>query len=103
MSKEEIIEAMITQVMEDFDFEKVHNVMNLLDWRWSNSDGGSDVPSFYKIIKTAEKLLRGVAKYYGDEEFHCFSTGGFMASLDNGILALQFILTEITSDDMNPY
>ena len=103
MSKEEIIETMITQVMESFDFEKVHDVMNLLDWRWSNGDGGLAVPSLYKIIKTADNLLRNVAKYYGDKEFHCFSTGGFTASLDNGILSLQFILTETTSDDMNPY
>ena len=98
MSKEELIEQMVTDVMEDFDFDKVHDVMVHLDWRWSIDNGERTVPSSYRLMKTADRLLRETAAHYGDKEFHAQGTGGFMASLDNGVLALQFILTETTAD-----
>ena len=98
MSKEELIEQMVTDVMEDFDFDKVHDVMVHLDWRWSIANGERTVPSSYRLMKTADRLLRETAAHYGDKEFHAQGTGGFMASLDNGVLALQFILTETTAD-----
>ena len=98
MSKEELIEEMVTAVMEDFDFDRVHNVMVFLDWRWSIANGERTVPSSYRLMKTADRLLRETAAHYGDKEFHAQGTSGLMASLDNGVLALQFILTETTSD-----
>ena len=98
MSREELIETMVTAVMEDFDFDKVHRVMVSLDWRWTIENGERTVPSSYRMMKTADRLLRDCAQHYGDKEFYACGTGGFMASLDNGTLALQFILTESTSD-----
>ena len=98
MSREELIEAMVTAVMEEFDFDKVHNVMVFLDWRWSIENGERTVPSSYRLMKMADRLLRDVAKYYGDGQFHMMSTGGLVASLDNGVLGLQFILSESTAD-----
>ena len=98
MSKEQLIEEMVTAVMEDFDFDKVHEVMIDLDWKWDIGNEERTVPSTYRIMKTADRLLRDVAAYYGDNEFHMKGTGGFVASLDNGALTLQFILTETTSD-----
>ena len=98
MNREELIETMVTAVMEDFDFDKVHRVMVSLDWRWTIENGERTVPSSYRMMKTADRLLRDCAQHYGDKEFHACGTGGFMASLDNGTLALQFILTESTSD-----
>ena len=98
MSREELIETMVTAVMEDFDFDKVHRVMVSLDWRWTIENGERTVPSSYRMMKTADRLLRDCAQHYGDKEFHSCGTGGFMASLDNGTLALQFILTESASD-----
>lgn len=96
--KKEIIEAMVTAVMEDFDFDRVHNVMAYLDWRWSIGNGEYAVPSSYRLMKMADELLHNVAKYYNDGEFHASSSGGFMASLDNDVLGLQFILEETTTD-----
>lgn len=98
MSKEELIEQMVTDVMEDFDFDKVHNVMINVDWKWDIGNGEKTIPSTYRIMKTADGLLRDVAAHYGDNDFHMKGTGGFVASLDNGALTLQFILTETTSD-----
>lgn len=33
MSKEELIDKMVTAVMENFDFDRVHLVMVNLDWK----------------------------------------------------------------------
>lgn len=85
--------------MEDFDFWKVHRVMTELKWEWVNRSGGTSVPNVYQIIKRAEGLLRGVAQYYGDKEFHSISLGGFRASLCEGSLSLEFILTAMTAYD----
>ena len=98
MRREELIENMVTAVMEDFNFDRVHNVMVSLGWKWSIENSERTVPSLYRLMKTADRLLRDCAKYYGDKEFHSVGNGGFVASLDNGVLALQFILTETTSD-----
>lgn len=39
MNKEELIDKMVTAVMEDFDFDRVHRVMVNLDWKWDIGDG----------------------------------------------------------------
>ena len=97
MSKEELIDRMVTAVMEDFDFDRVHRVMVNLDWKWDIGDGEMTVPSSYRLTKNAERLLRDAAQHYGDKEFHSCGSGGFMAHLDGETLSLQFILTEMTS------
>ena len=97
MNKEELIDKMVTAVMEDFDFDRVHRVMANLDWKWDIGDGEMTVPSSYRLTKTAENLLRNAAQHYGDKEFHTCGSGGFMAHLDGETLTLQFILTEMTS------
>ena len=89
---------MVTQVMEQFDFERVHNIMQYLNWKWAIGNGEMAVPNSYRIMKCADRLLRGVAQHYGDDEFHSRGTGGFVASLDSECLTLQFILTETTID-----
>lgn len=33
MSREELIETMVTAVMEEFDFDRVHRAMVNLDWK----------------------------------------------------------------------
>lgn len=97
MSKEELIDKMVTAVMEDFDFDRVHRVMVNLDWKWDIGDGERTVPSSYRLTKKAESLLRDAAQHYGDKEFYSCGSGGFAAHLDGETLTLQFILTEMTS------
>lgn len=97
MSKEELIDKMVTTVMEDFDFDRVHRVMVNLDWKWNIGDGEMTVPSSYRLTKYAERLLRDVAQHYGDEEPYSCGSGGFTAYLDGETLTLQFILSEMTS------
>jgi hypothetical protein len=97
MKKEELIDKMVTSVMEDFDFDRVHRVMVNLDWKWDIGNGEMTVPSHYRLTKKAELLLRDAAQHYGDEEFYSCGSGGFMAHLDGTTLTLQFTLTEMTS------
>ena len=97
MSKEELIDKMVTAVMEDFDFDRVHRVMVNLGCKWDIGNGEMTVPSPYRLTKNAERLLRDAAQHYGDKEFYSCGSGGFMAHLDGGTLTLQFILSEMTS------
>lgn len=97
MSKEELIDKMVTAVMEDFDFDRVHRVMVNLDWKWDIGNGEMTAPSSYRLTKKAEGLLRDAAQHYGDKEFYSCGNGGFTARLDGETLTLQFTLTEMTS------
>lgn len=96
MSKEQLIENMVTAVMEEFDFNRVHRVMVNLNWKWDIGDGKKVIPSTYRIMKEANRLLTKAASHYGEGNYSCGS-GGFMAHLDGTTLTLQFILTEMTS------
>ena len=96
MNKEQIIESMVAQVMENFDFDYVHNIMANLGLKWYIR-GEEVVPTTYQIIKKAEKLLTDVKNHYGEKDFYSCETGGLMASLNEGTLSLQFILTEAFS------
>ena len=77
--------AMIKDIMNDFDFVKVHKVMKALNWEWQD-DG---VPNLYNIMKTAEGLL--IEAFDGKGTF---ATGGFVASMNDDVLSLSFNLEE---------
>ena len=87
---------MVNQVMEGFDFEKVHELMVQMNWEWSsvwNEDGSQTarVPTFYLLIKHAQELLNVVAEYT-DGQNHYIESGGLRAELyDNGDLELSFV------------
>ena len=44
----------IKEIINEFDFDKVRNVMSFLDWRWR---GQRNVPSIQELIQTAEEQL----------------------------------------------
>lgn len=97
MPKDKLIDKMIADIMEDFDFEKVRKVMLLLDWKWDIGNGEMTVPSIYRLTKQAERLLRDTAKYFGEKDHHTISTGGFTAMLYDDTLTLSFELEEGTA------
>ena len=51
-------QTIITQVLENFNFDKVHKHMTAVGWGWS----GLGVPSQYKLISAAEGLLKDACK-----------------------------------------
>ena len=99
----EPINKMINDIMEEFDFDKVQNVMDYLDWKWAGKYVTVDM-----LKETAERLLRDAAKArlgdYKDthwEQGIICGTGGFQAmafcnedktKIDG--FDLKFVLTE---------
>ena len=80
-------QKMIDKVMHDFDFEKVHALMLVMDWTWA----GHGTPTEDNLRKKADKLLNKVMEYT-DRECWWAMTGGLLAYFDqkNG-LHLAFI------------
>ena len=96
-------EAMIFNIIQEFDFEKVQTEMNVLDWRWMGQDVTID------ILKTESiRLLKNTAKLrlvnLSDEHWELgiiCRTGGLQATAycDEDKtkitgLDLKFVLTE---------
>lgn len=88
----------LTEVVNNFDFEKVQDVMQYLNWTWADAEKG--VPELYELKEKATDLLidsyEELIKNKKQEFF--IGSGGFEASAwkedDNYFFNLKFILTE---------
>jgi len=100
----------VEEVIENFDFEKVHKIMEILDWRWAGA-GSNELPA----VPTVEKMKERVKNMFkcmedqiaeecdegADAWPKSVSTGGFRATIDDEYI-LEFILEEyetFTEDD----
>lgn len=80
-------QEMIDDIMDNFDFDKVHRCMTALEWHWSGCDG---VPEKSELRKCARKILKGcVERGHG-------GTGGFQVTIDReeGCLSLSFVVED---------
>ena len=66
----------IRDIMERFDFEKVHGIMKSLDWKWAFSKEGT--PTVEELKSEAYRLLAMAC-----EEKTNVSTGGLRAVYEN--------------------
>ena len=92
----------INDIMKDFDFKRVHDVMSYLDWKWAGC--GSEkcgVPSVEKIKEEARRLLVDAAY-----EKTNIATGGLRAVYerdgahdDDPYIGLEFIVEECEGFD----
>ena len=84
---DEYWQEMADEIMDCFDFEKVHSCMVALNWHWFSAGG---VPEKHEIRSSARGILREciAGRSYG--------TGGFYASInkEDGVLSLQFIVAD---------
>jgi len=78
-------QELIDEVMDCFEFERVHKTMVALDWKWSIVDG---VPQLHEIKKAARKHLRNAL-----EEGMSWS-GGFRATYKDDVLELLFVVED---------
>lgn len=77
----------IDEILQEFDFEKVHKVMKFLKWQWAFTNG---IPNIEDMKKLAKDLLTRVC----EEKTSCTGTGGFTARrYEKGILSLEFNVT----------
>ena len=72
---------MIDEIMDEFNFAQVHNVMNYLNWKWVGEHVTMDM-----LREEAERLLHGAAEArlgkYKNEHWEMpiiHGTGGFQA------------------------
>lgn len=75
------------KILKNFDFEKVHEVMNHLNWVWYNNEEYK-VPSVKELKRVAKELIKQIKK----ADVDCISTGGFEVRKDKGAITLQFVL-----------
>ena len=81
----------VEEVLETFDFERVHRVMEALAWTWANLDR---VPTLAELGAEARRLLEEL-----DARPGVLGSGGLRASYkEDGTLSLKFILCESWSD-----
>lgn len=77
-------EELINEVLDNFDFEKVHKVMTFLDWKWTSlSDATNEVPSIAKLDRSAQQYLEmaydGLAEASYEDNEYMVGSGGFEA------------------------
>ena len=80
----------IKNIMQNFDFERVHRVMIFFNWWWSPHNG---VPTIKEIKQQAQQLLGDVLLERGVDYS---ATGGFIASKNKRGVNLLFRITEST-------
>lgn len=72
-------EKAIDSIIENFNWEKVHNTMTLLNWTWATTE--NEVPSTGALFRCAMNLLHGA--YDGalvEKSNYINATGGFRAT-----------------------
>ena len=81
----------VIEVLDSFDFDRVHDVMESLSWTWANLDR---VPTRAELVTEARRLLEEL-----DGRPGVHGSGGLRASYkEDGTLSLKFILCESWSD-----
>lgn len=107
LNQEETLEAMINNIIENFDFNKCRKTMKLLNWEW----WGRGVPTVEMLKESAREYLQCAAKGCLKREDHkshlnpyfC-SSGGLKAIAWRNkywnieFLELEFVLTEWNTD-----
>lgn len=76
MTKKEVLNNQVDEIMDSFDFRQVESVMKHLNWTWKDS---KTPPDEYQIRKEARNIMRAAIQS-GDS----VSTGGFIAGVHCG-------------------
>lgn len=94
------IQEIINGIIEDFDFDSVHDVMEYMDWEWR----GEGVPSIEKLKECAIELLERAYNGYfeqGNGEQHSIQTGGleayYMYDDNEDCFELKFVLESVNN------
>ena len=87
MAKRLSYEKQIKKIMDEFDFIRVHALMNATGWTWG---GDKAAPSIERMKRCALELLEGCKRKRGWTS----AIGGFKASCDGAYLSLSFYIEE---------
>lgn len=85
----------VKEVLEEFDFTKVHEAMKALDWEYRDKG----IPDTETLRETARHLLQEAIKLRNKGDVKAqVSTGGFTAKCSKkGHLTLRFVLEEYST------
>ena len=81
-------------IIDNFNFDKVHKVMEFLTWSWL---GDIEAPTIEELKMCAIRLLNDVC----DDDVETCSTGGFKATRYNDYLELTFMVSDYDSSILN--
>jgi hypothetical protein len=87
-------EQIIDDILDEFDFGKVMQVMEHLDWKWGGISSPPEVPSLGQLRKRARSLM----KYCIGHDEYVTATGGFHVRKETfegqPYYQLQFVVTD---------
>ena len=69
------LQSRIDEVMDWFDFEKVHKAMVLFDWEWFSLKAVPEVPDLRKFVRDAMKYTYN--EVISGKQMSHYITGGF--------------------------
>ena len=61
MTKQEAIQEQIDEIMDSFEFEKAHKIMEAMNWEWYEQG----IPDIYLLRTEARKQLKNSVKVNG--------------------------------------
>lgn len=82
---------LIDNILDEFDFGRVHKAMVALNWQWHNVDG---VPTIGDLRRNARNLLIDVTQ----GNYVMVGSGGFFAYKDAEVLGLRFEVTSYETE-----
>jgi hypothetical protein len=81
------LDEQIDTIMDEFDFDRVLEIMAACNWGWSTGEGDeTEIPSGNEIRKTARRMLKQTV----EEKHSLMSSGGFTVMKIRGRLYLFF-------------
>lgn len=93
------VQEIIDEVINDFNFNRVHDVMEHMNWKWSG-----EVPSIERLKTKASNLLQDAYIKYlinHTNEQYTIRTGGLEAYYENidgeDYFELKFVLTSVNN------
>jgi hypothetical protein len=92
----------VWEILENFNFDKVLQVMQALNWTWHTESGEYEVPDLQLLRTEARRLLLRAVEWVRDPDrsnAFCLGVGGFevQAELDENEqvwVSLKFIVTD---------
>lgn len=87
------------QIDKQFEWERVHAAMKVLEWRWIFIEGGSRIPEIFEIKDTAKNLvfevIDNIMKNERDWKVQCcgFKVEGFYSRRLPSVL-ISFVVTD---------
>ena len=86
----------IDDIMDNFDFDRVHDTMEMLGWGWVDRDTGDyAIPEIIELRKRARSLMKEAMN--SSQSSYGISTGGFQVDKKTiegkTYLSLSFVLT----------